>query len=111
MLDAARTKQNAVFVKADLLLHSKIWQISGNEYVGAALRRINHPLSAFVMIRLVTKRNALDLTDDAQSHTALLEAIMTNDPQAACDRFDTAVQDWLANLRSGVFGQLGQATD
>ena len=103
MLDAARAKQDAVFVKTDLRLHNKIWEIAGNEYLDAALRRICHPLFAFVMIRLVTRRSALDLTHDAQSHTALLEAIKANETETACECFDEAAYDWLVNLRSGVF--------
>lgn len=111
MLDAARAKRDAGFVRADLVLHNKIWEISGNEHLHAALRRINHPLFAFVMIRLVTKRSALDLTHDAQSHTALLEAIKANEPETACERFDVAVYDWLKHLRTGVFGEPELSSD
>lgn len=106
MLDAARAKQDGGFVRADLRLHEKIWGIARNEYLEAALRRINFPLFAFVMIRLVTKRSALDLTHDAQSHTALLDAIKSNQPDRARREFDSSVHDWLVNLRKGVFGQV-----
>ncbi len=108
LLDAARKKQDAVFVKTDLTLHNKIWEIAGNEYLQASLQRINHPLFAFVMIRLVNDRSALDLTHDAQSHTALLEAIKANDVERSCREFDTAVNDWLVNLRIGVFERKSQ---
>ncbi len=107
LLGAARAKQDALFVKTDILLHNKIWEISGNEHLHAALRRINHPLFAFVMVRLVTKRSALDLTHDARSHTALLGAIKAGDPQRACEAFDAAVHDWLVKLRIGVFQSNG----
>ncbi|MCY4188899.1 MAG: GntR family transcriptional regulator [Bryobacterales bacterium] len=105
MLDAARAKQDGEFVRADLALHERIWEVARNEYLQASLRRINIPLFAFVMIHLVTERSALDLAHDAESHTALLNAIKANRPERACQEFDAAVHDWLVNLRREVFGQ------
>ncbi len=103
LLDAARGKREADFITTDLALHSKIWSITGNEYLEAALRRVNSPLFAFVMIRLVADRSAMDLTHDAQSHSTLLEAIKANDAARSQREFDIAVKDWLVNLRTGVF--------
>ncbi|MDE0106974.1 MAG: GntR family transcriptional regulator [Bryobacterales bacterium] len=103
LLDAARGKREADFITTDLDLHAKIWGITGNEYLQAALRRVNSPLFAFVMIRLVADRSAMDLTHDAQSHSTLLEAIKANDAERSRREFDIAVKDWLVNLRIGVF--------
>ncbi len=103
LLDAARGKREADFITTDLDLHANIWGITGNEHLEAALRRVNSPLFAFVMIRLVADRSAMDLTHDAQSHSTLLEAIKANDAERSRREFDIAVKDWLVNLRIGVF--------
>lgn len=103
LLDAARGKREADFITTDLDLHAKIWGITGNEHLQAALRRVNSPLFAFVMIRLAADRSAMDLIHDAQSHSTLLEAIKANDAERSRREFDIAVKDWLVNLRIGVF--------
>ena len=105
LLAAAREKRDADFVRTDLILHNRIWAIGGNEHLQAALQRINHPLFAFVMIRLVTHRSAMDLTHDALSHAALLEAIKVHDVERSRAEFDSAVNDWLVNLRIELFGR------
>lgn len=111
LLDAARGKREADFITTDLALHAKIWEITGNEYLQSALRRVNSPLFAFVMIRLVADRSAMDLTHDAQSHSTLLEAIKANDAERSRREFDIAVKDWLVNLRIGVFERESRASE
>ena len=104
LLDAAGKKHAALFVKKDLFLHATIWNITANEHLQSALLRINRPLFALAMIRLVADRNSSDLISYARSHAPLLEAIKSNDPDRARKLFHGVADEWLESLRSEVAG-------
>ena len=105
LLDAARKKDVALFLKKDLFLHGTIWNITANEHLQSALLRINQPLFALAMIRLVADRSPSDLNYFARSHAPVLEAIKSNDPERARQLFHGAADEWLESLRAEVAGK------
>ena len=101
-LDAARARYTRLFLRKDFSLHEMIWEISCNEYLQAALRRIVLPIFAYTTIHIVSRR-AFDLLQDALSHLPLLEAIKSKDPAAARRALLVALDDWLSDIREYVF--------
>ena len=90
MQEAARANDRKAFLRKDYAWHEMIWQITGNEYLQAALRRLLVPLFAFTAIRIVT-RGVFDLLHDAQTHALL-----------------TGLTEWNAHARAYVFRQNDQ---
>jgi len=95
MVDAARAQDSKSFIRKDLAFHEKIWELTGNEYLQSALRRIIRPLFAFSSIRVAAKRS-FDLLEDANLHLPLLNTIESNDPQASRKAYQAALAEWRA---------------
>ena len=93
IVDAARSQDSRKFVRKDLSFHEKIWQITDNEYLQSALRRVVVPLFAFSSIRVAAHRS-FDLLQDANTHLPLLNAIKSRDPRAARDALLSALTLW-----------------
>ncbi len=104
MLQAATKKNTRIFIRRDFAFHEKIWEAAGNEYLAIALERIVVPVFAFSAIR-IDSRQAFDLSQDAQSHLPMLEAIKVKDPEAARKAFLAGLEEWLSNTRAYVFGE------
>jgi DNA-binding GntR family transcriptional regulator len=104
MEEAARANDSKAFLRKDYSWHEAIWQITGNEYLQAALRRLMLPLFAFTAIRIVT-RGAFDLLHDAQTHLPILDALTARNPEAARNALLTGLTEWNANTRAHVFRQ------
>jgi len=104
LLDTARSQDAQVFILKDLGLHEKIWEITNNEYLQVALRRIIHPIFAFSAIRILSGR-PFDLLEDAQSHLPIVEAIKSRNAEAARKAFLTALDDWFFKTKAYVFRQ------
>lgn len=104
MQDAARANDRKAFLRSDYAWHETIWQITSNEYLQAALRRLLVPLFAFTAIRIVT-RGAFDLLHDAQSHLPILDALKARNPEAARNALLTGLTVWNAQTRAYVFRQ------
>ena len=51
---------------------------------------------------------AFDLTQDAQSHLPVLEAIKAKDPALARKRFLGALDDWYASIEAYVLSKSNQ---
>ncbi len=99
IVDAARSQESRKFVRGDLSFHQRIWQITGNEYLQSALRRVVVPLFAFSSIRLASHRS-FDLLQDANTHLPLLNAIKAKDPQAAGEALRKALDLWRSQALS-----------
>ena len=104
MQDAATANDRKLFLQKDSSWHEAIWQITGNEYLQTALRRLLVPLFAFTAIRIVT-RPAFDLLRDAQTHRPILEALKARNPEAARHALLTGLREWDAHTREYVFRQ------
>ncbi len=101
LMDVARTGDAQKFVLSDYALHELIWNMSGNDYLVAALKRVTPQVFAFAAIRLA-KCHALDLLQDANSHGPLIDAIKKKDPLAARTSFLNALNEWLDSTREYV---------
>ncbi|MGA2267813.1 MAG: GntR family transcriptional regulator [Bryobacteraceae bacterium] len=99
MVDAARAKDTRAFNQQDMCWHLLVWEMSGNEYLQAALRRAVLPYFAFTAIRIATV-DPLSLLRDAYEHLPLLEAIKAHDADGARNSFVSTVDDWLAVTRA-----------
>jgi DNA-binding GntR family transcriptional regulator len=75
----------ADFHKADVAFHRMIWELSGNEYLCAALERVTFGLFAFMLV----ERTAHDdvMSHVAHQHRGILQAILTRDPKLAREGF------------------------
>ena len=104
MQDAARANDRKLFLQKDYSWHETIWQITGNEYLQTALRRLLVPLFAFTAIRIVT-RPVFDLLHDARTHGPILEALKARNPEAARHALLTGLREWDAHTRECVFRQ------
>jgi DNA-binding GntR family transcriptional regulator len=104
LLDAARTKDAALFIQTDFSLHQQIWRIMNNQYVHDSLHRTLLPYFAFTAIRVVSNR-PFDLVQDVSSHLPLLDSIKAKDPTAARKAFDVALDAWLEQARTLVYGE------
>jgi DNA-binding GntR family transcriptional regulator len=104
LLDAARTKEATLFIQTDFSLHQQIWRIMNNEYVYDSLHRILLPYFAFTAIRVVSHR-PFDLVQDVSSHLPLLESIKAKHPTAARNAFNVALDTWLEQARTLVYGE------
>jgi DNA-binding GntR family transcriptional regulator len=80
---AARKLERNRFHKADLMFHRRIWQLSGNEYLEAALGRVVFSLFAFVL--LGQERN--DFLAAVKQHSEILEGLRSADPRRAREAF------------------------
>jgi DNA-binding GntR family transcriptional regulator len=87
--------------------HTQVWQMSGNEYVEAALRRAVLPYFAFIAIR-ISALDPIALLRDAQAHLPLLEAIKVGDPENARRVFARTLDGWLSITRA-EFEQVSRA--
>jgi DNA-binding GntR family transcriptional regulator len=104
LLAAAKRRDPQSYVQIDFSLHETVWKIANNEYVEEALRRTLLPVFAFTVIR-VTSRRSFDLTQDAESHLPLVEAINSKNAKQARRAFLTAMDGWLLRIRESVFAQ------
>jgi DNA-binding GntR family transcriptional regulator len=80
---AARKLERNRFHKADLAFHRRIWQLTDNEYLVAALERVVFSLFAFVL--LVQDRK--DFLAAVQQHREILEGLRSGDPKRAGETF------------------------
>jgi len=104
LLDAARSKDTHLFIQTDFSLHEQIWRMTNNEYVCDSLHRILLPYFAFTAIRVVSHR-PFDLVQDVSAHLPLLDSIRAKDPNAARKAFNLALDAWLEQARTLVYGE------
>jgi DNA-binding GntR family transcriptional regulator len=101
MVDAAKHQEVKTYIQKDLSFHERIWQITDNEPLEEALKRIVLPLFAFSSIRVASRRS-FDLLQDSDLHRSLLDAIRSKDPNAARMAYQTALDEWRSQTREFV---------
>ncbi|MFB3826799.1 MAG: GntR family transcriptional regulator [Bryobacteraceae bacterium] len=99
MAEAARAKDVRRFNREDIEWHSLVWEMTGNEYLIAALRRAVLPYFTFTAIRIASV-DPQSLERDACGHLPLLEAIAARAPERARQAFAATADDWLEITRS-----------
>ena len=103
MMAAARAEDYKLFLQRDYAWHEAVWQISGNEYLQLALKRLLVPLFAFSVIR-IARHGTFDLIRDAESHLPILEALKAHDPEQARSSLSIGLKEWNWVNRAYVFG-------
>ena len=109
MLEAARANDRRRFVRVDYSWHEAAWQITANDYLQTALKRVVFPLFAFTGIRIVAQ-NTLDLIKDADVHLPILEALKARNPEGARRASMFALDRWYSMTQAHVFGKPLDAT-
>ncbi|GHV54945.1 GntR family transcriptional regulator [Deltaproteobacteria bacterium] len=86
----------AVHKKVDILLHSTIWRLSGNNEIVTILTNYQHEVHRIrvTTARLVTAR----LRDSVEEHKAILDALSRNDEKACFANMGVHIQ----NLQQAV---------
>lgn len=86
MQQAARRFDLASFHQHDIQFHRRIWDLTGNEYLGLALERVAFGLFAFVLLqRPQESRN--EFLAAAQQHKEILDGLRSRKPKVAREAF------------------------
>jgi DNA-binding GntR family transcriptional regulator len=86
MEHSAQVFDLASFHKSDIQFHQRIWDLTGNEYLGIALERVAFGLFAFVLLqRPQESRN--EFLAAAQQHREIFEGLCSRDPKIAREMF------------------------
>ena len=93
MVDVAGRGDQNLFLQKDFDWHESIWELSDNEFLVNALRRLVLPLFAFSAIRL-RSGEPLDLLEDAYRHHSLMETFRARDLRGCLRAFDHAIDEW-----------------
>ena len=90
---AARTINLSAFHQSDVAFHRVIWDLTGNEHLGAALDRIAFALFAFVLLKLRGTKESY--TASVTQHERIVEGLATNDPVEASRIFqESTISYW-----------------
>jgi DNA-binding GntR family transcriptional regulator len=95
MVEAALKGEQALFIERERAWHEAIWDMTDNQYLIAALRRLVLPQLAFSAVRIHSGR-APDLIADARSHLPMLEAIKSKNPEQCRKALDDIIEGWQA---------------
>jgi DNA-binding GntR family transcriptional regulator len=94
MESSARQLDLASFHKNDMQFHRRIWDLAGNEHLGAALERVAFGLFAFVLLQRQTG-NGNEFIASAAQHKRILEGLRTGDANIARQAFlEHTVRYW-----------------
>ena len=86
METAARQFDLATFHKNDLQFHRRIWDLTGNEYLGTALERVAFRLFAFVLLQRPREAEN-EFLASAEQHKQILAGLESGDPKVARNAF------------------------
>jgi DNA-binding GntR family transcriptional regulator len=92
LLDAYATGGISQCAQPDYAFHSRIWKLSGNPWISAALKRISTPYFIYVAaFKLERKGQSLQLMDDI--HQAYLDYLSSSVTTADADAVTAAASD------------------
>lgn len=90
---AAQKMDLAAYHRTDLAFHTRIWDLSGNEYLRLALERAAFGLFAFVMLR--DKDNPSSYSGALEQHRSILRGLCSRDPNLArVTFFESTCKHW-----------------
>lgn len=81
--EAARRLNRVNFHNNDIEFHRKVWRLSGNKYLEAALEGMLFAMFAFVML----KQKQSDFRAAVEQHRKMLAGLLTGDPSEASAAF------------------------
>jgi len=88
------------FYKSDLVLHRKLWEMSGNQYLVEALERVVVPLFAFFVMK--GTREHQTYVESADIHEKIINALETQD----ADSVHQLIRETLVTLKEEWFVKL-----
>ena len=83
MKKAAAVRDPQQFFEHDLAFHQALWGLSHNSFLPHLLEQALAPLLAFLFIRNLRRNLDIDMTQSAQAHIDMIEAIRTRDKHTA----------------------------
>lgn len=89
--EVARNGDAIAYISADLKWHESVWDATRNTCLADTLRRVVVPLFGFSAI---ATNHGFNLKQDVQTHTPLLKALISRDPDAAGEAFDKFAEVW-----------------
>ncbi|MEW5980480.1 MAG: GntR family transcriptional regulator [Acidobacteriota bacterium] len=90
---AAQRMDLPAYHRIDLAFHTRIWNLSGNEYLRAALERIAFGLFAFLMLK--DKDSPNSYVSALEQHRTILRGLRSGSPQSARTIFvETTCRHW-----------------
>ena len=90
---AARRVDLSAFHQSDVAFHRVIWDLTGNEYLGAALDRIAFALFAFVLLK--QRDSKASYAGSVRQHEQIVAGLSTHDPAKATRMFqESTVGYW-----------------
>lgn len=107
-VDAARHGKVRLYMQKDYAWHAAVWDVTGNEFLKSALKRLTLPLFSFSAIRF-SEGNSFDLLTDANSHVPILEAIKARKADDVQKLVLQALDIWLGEIRDFLNGDRKEA--
>lgn len=83
MREAADARDPQRFFQLDLAFHQTLWRLSNNSFLPRLLEQALAPLLAFLFIRNLRRHIDIDMTDSAQAHVDMAEAILSRNKETA----------------------------
>lgn len=80
---AANERDTQQFFVLDLSFHQTLWRLSNNSFLPRLLEQALAPLLAFLFIRNLRRNLDIDLSDSAQAHVEMAEAMLTRNKSEA----------------------------
>ncbi len=99
MKQAALKKEKRGFFEGDLAFHRRVWELTGNRHLVEVLEQIVVPLFAFSFLRV--ERGTSELSESAEGHVALVEAL-SKGPEEAREMSEKWVETFLQRYLSRV---------
>ncbi len=93
MVEVAGRGDLNLFLHKDFSWQESIWELSDNEFLVNALRRLVLPLFAFSAIRLHSGK-PLDLLEDAYRHHSMMETFRSRDLEGCLKALGHAIDEW-----------------
>ena len=102
MEKAAHVADLPAFHHSDVAFHRVIWNLSGNEHLGAALDRIAFSLFAFVLLKYRDEREGYAAA--VTQHRQIIDGLATEDPTKASRMFQQCTVGYWRQYRNLQLG-------
>lgn len=109
MDQAAQQVNLSAFHQCDISFHRVIWELTGNEHLGAALDRVAFVLFAFVLLNHPQSKESY--TGSVEQHRRIVEGLATKDPVAASRIFQETTAGYWREYRHIEVGPAGADVD
>jgi len=106
---AAGERDFAQFFQRDLILHRRIWELSGNRFAAQALERAVLPLFAFGLMR-DHRAEELNLNREVEKHEQMVRALRAGQPERAAESLSKIASGFETHVRADARAARGDKT-